>query len=129
MEAMLWRLRTGSPWRDLPTELGAWKTSYNFFNRWSKRGAWKKIFEALRGEMDDEWNFLDSTAVKLHADGHGARGRDKASQAIGKSRGGWTTKLHARCDAQVKSLHQESSSIRVRLRRTSAPDSWIKSIS
>ena len=99
IEAILWRLRTGSPWRDMPTELGSWSTNFNFFNRWSKRGTWKRLFEILRGETDDEWNFLDSTAVKLHADGHGARGRDKPSQAIGKSRGGWTTKLHARCDA------------------------------
>jgi len=72
---------------------------FNFFNRWSKRAAWRKLFEAFRGEVDDEWNFLDSTAVKLHADGHGAVGRDKNAQAIGKSRAGFTTKLHARCDA------------------------------
>jgi transposase len=99
IEAVLWRLRTGSPWRDLPTELGSWSTNYNFFNHWSKRDCWKSIFEALRGEVDDEWNFLDSSAVKAHADAHGAHGRDKAAQAIGKSRGGWTSKLHARCDA------------------------------
>lgn len=99
LEAVLHRLRTGCPWRDLPSELDAWSTNFNFFNRWSKRGAWKKLFEALRGEIDDEWNFIDSTHVKVHAHGHGARGRNKAEQAIGKSRGGWTSKLHARCDA------------------------------
>jgi transposase len=99
IEAMLWRMRTGSPWRYLPTELGSWSTNFNFFNRWSKRGAWRKVFEALRGELDDEWNFIDSTSVKVHADAHGAVGRDKAAQAIGKSRGGWTSKLHVRCDA------------------------------
>jgi transposase len=99
MEALLWRLRTGCPWRALPTELGSWSTNFNFFNRWSKRGAWKKLFELLRGEVDDEWNFIDSSAVKAHADAHGARGKNKEAEAIGKSRAGWTTKLHARCDA------------------------------
>ena len=99
IEAILWRMRTGSPWRDLPSELGAWSTNFNFFNRWSKRGVWQRVFEELRGELDHEWNFLDSSAVKLHADAHGAVGRDKQAQAIGKSHGGFTTKLHARCDA------------------------------
>lgn len=99
IEAILWRMRTGSPWRDLPSELGSWSTNFNFFNRWSKRGAWQKVFEAFRGDLDHEWNFLDSSAVKLHADAHGAIGRDKEAQAIGKSHGGFTTKLHARCDA------------------------------
>ncbi|MBR7229968.1 transposase [Neisseria meningitidis] len=44
MEAILWKLRTGAPWRDIPIELGSWKTAYNRFNRWSKKGLWQKIF-------------------------------------------------------------------------------------
>lgn len=99
VEAILWRMRTGSPWRDLPSELGPWSTNFNFFNRWSRRGVWRKVFEAFRGELDHEWNFLDSSAVRLHADAHGAIGRNREAQAIGKSHGGFTTKLHARCDS------------------------------
>ena len=44
VEGILWRIRTGAPWRDLPTEFGPWKTVYNQFNRWSKKGIWQKIF-------------------------------------------------------------------------------------
>ena len=44
VEGILWRIRTGAPWRDLPNEFGDWKVIYNQFNRWSKKGIWKKIF-------------------------------------------------------------------------------------
>ena len=44
MEAILWKLRTGAPWRDIPRELCPWKTAYNRFNRWSKTGLWEKFF-------------------------------------------------------------------------------------
>ena len=44
MEAILWKLRTGAPWRDIPIELGSWKTAYNRFNRWSKKGLWQNFF-------------------------------------------------------------------------------------
>lgn len=44
VEGILWRVRTGAPWRDLPNEFGSWKTVYNQFNRWSQKGIWKKIF-------------------------------------------------------------------------------------
>jgi transposase len=44
VEGILWRLRTGAPWRDLPSEFGDWKVIYNQFNRWSKNGLWEKIF-------------------------------------------------------------------------------------
>ena len=44
VEGILWRLRVGSPWRDLPEDFGPWKTVYNQFNRWSKKGIWEKIF-------------------------------------------------------------------------------------
>lgn len=99
MEGVLWRLRTGAPWRDLPTELGSWSTVFNFFNRWSKKGLWKQVFERLRGELDDERGLIDSSYVKVHQHASGAAGTTKNEEAIGRSRGGNTSKLHARCDA------------------------------
>ena len=44
MEAIIWKLRTSSPWRDIPEELVSWKTAYNRFNRWSENGLWEKFF-------------------------------------------------------------------------------------
>jgi transposase len=97
LEAMLWRARTGAPWRDLPTEFGPWKTAYNRFNRWSKDGRIAGIFESLKVDVDGEWQSMDATIVKAHQHASGARG--KGDEAIGHSRGGATTKVHALCDA------------------------------
>ncbi len=50
MEAVFWKLRTGAPWRDLPTEFGSYSTVFNKFNRWSKHGIWQKLFLRICGE-------------------------------------------------------------------------------
>lgn len=44
MEAILWKLRTGAPWRDVPAELCPWQTAFNRFNRWAKKGLWADFF-------------------------------------------------------------------------------------
>ena len=51
MEAIFWKLRTGAPWRDLPTEFGSYSTVFNKFNRWSKHGIWQELFLRIRGEL------------------------------------------------------------------------------
>jgi transposase len=48
LEAIAWVLRTGAPWRDLPPEYGNWKTIYNRFNRWVKKGHFEEIFKFLK---------------------------------------------------------------------------------
>jgi len=48
LEAICWIIRTGCPWRDLPAELGNWKTQYNRFNRWNQKGHLEAILEALK---------------------------------------------------------------------------------
>ena len=105
IEGVAWRLRTGAPWRDLPTEMGSWSTVFNFFNRWSRKGLWKRVFEQMRGEIDDEWAFMDSSYVKVHQHASGARGSTREQESIGTSRGGNTSKLHARCDAHGNPDH------------------------
>jgi len=102
VEGILWRLRSGAPWRDLPAEFGSWQTVYNQFNRWSKAGHWQKIFVIIRGEADNEWNFMDGTYIKVHQ--HAAGARKDSNQAIGISRGGNTTKVHMLCDAHGNPL-------------------------
>jgi transposase len=97
VEAILWRTRTGAPWRDLPEEFGPWQTAYNRFNRWAKAGRIGRIFEILKVGVDGEWQCLDASIIKVHQHAAGARSQD--DEAIGKSRGGATTKLHALCDA------------------------------
>lgn len=99
IEGILWRMRIGSPWRDLPTEFGPWKTIYNQFNRWSKRGILERLFFILRGELDKEWHFMDATIVKAHQHSIGVMGSSPQKQGIGKTAGGNTTKVHMLCDS------------------------------
>ena len=74
VEGMLWKMRTGAPWRDLPEEFGPWESIYTRFSRWCKAGVWRKVLTALQeGEMDCEWLMMDSSAVKVHQHAHGAK--------------------------------------------------------
>jgi transposase len=74
VEAVLWWRRTGAPWRDLPSEFGPWKTVFNRFDRWARKGIWQRLFEALRGDHDDEWHSIDSTINRAHQHASGAKG-------------------------------------------------------
>lgn len=51
MEAILWKLRTGAPWRDIPVEFCPWKTAYNRFNRWAAKGLWDKFFLSYEAKL------------------------------------------------------------------------------
>lgn len=92
VEGILYRLRTGCPWRDLPSFLGLWNSIYQQFNRWSAKGKLMAIFKALVIDPDLEWEFIDGSIVKAHQHSAGAVGND--DQAIGKSVAGNTTKIH-----------------------------------
>lgn len=97
MEAVFWRLRTGAPWRDLPTEFGSHSTIFNKFNRWSKQGIWQKLFLKIRGELDNEWNFIDSTIVKAHQ--HSVNSSSKKRECIGRTVSGNSSKIHMISDS------------------------------
>ena len=99
---MLWLARTGAPWRDLPPELMNWRTAWRRLQRWTASGVWDRIVDALRAVAPDAgWDahMLDSTVIRAHAHAAGAR-RAAGEQALGRSRGGFSTKLHLRCDAR-----------------------------
>jgi putative transposase len=74
IEAVLWWMRTGSPWRDLPDDFGPWKTVFNRFDRWSRNGKWDRLFRALQTDGDDEWHSLDSTINRAHQHAAGGKG-------------------------------------------------------
>ena len=73
VEGMLWKMRTSSPWRDLPEEFGPWNSVYTRFSRWCKAGVWREVLSALQKQADWEWLFLDSTIVRAHQHAHGAK--------------------------------------------------------
>ena len=99
VEAVLYRYRTGIPWRDLPERFGDWKNVHRRFSRWAKSGVWKRIFEHLALDADNEYAMLDSTIVRAHQHAAGAPKKAGEDQAIGRSRGGLSTKLHTMVDA------------------------------
>jgi len=74
IDAVLYRARTGVPWRDLPERFGSWKTIYNRFSNWSLRGHWASIFKALQLDEEDEAVILDASVVRAHQDAAGGKG-------------------------------------------------------
>ena len=74
VEAVLWIARTGSPWRDLPTEFGRWNTVFKRFRDWVKADVFQRLFGACSDEPDLEFAMVDGTIVKVHRHGQGAKG-------------------------------------------------------
>ncbi|EPO7744619.1 IS5 family transposase, partial [Pseudomonas aeruginosa] len=97
LNAILYVAEHGCKWRGLPKRFGNWHTIYTRMNRWTKAGVLDRVFEQLQANqivrVKLEAVSLDSTSVKVHPDGTGAP-KKNGPQAIGKSRGGWNTKIH-----------------------------------
>jgi transposase len=98
VDAVLYRYRTGIPWRDLPESLGDWNNTHRRFSRWAVRGVWATLLVLLSADADNEYAMIDSTVVRAHQHSSGARKAD-GDQAIGRSKGGLSTKIHALVDA------------------------------
>jgi transposase len=105
VEAVLWICRTGAPWRDLPEVLGQWPSVYHRWRRWCLRGWWELVFEALRPALPaDGLLLIDSTTCKAHRAASGAAHSTAAAEALGRSRGGLCSKLHACADGAGRIL-------------------------
>ena len=77
LEAVLWRVRTGVPWRDLPGAFGKWNSVFQRFRRWAKGGVFERVFACLSGEPDFECAMVDGAIVPAHHKASGARGGPK----------------------------------------------------
>ncbi len=87
INGMLWKLRTGAPWRDLPARYGPWKTCYDRLVRWRRDGTWDRLLAGAQTKSDAvgavEWEVsLDSTTVRAHQ--HAAGARKQPARADGK---------------------------------------------
>jgi transposase len=80
INAIVWKLKTGAPWRDLPERYGPWGSVYTRFHRWTRDGVWDRIFAAVQrqadaaGEIDWELHFVDGTVVRAHQHAAGGKG-------------------------------------------------------
>jgi transposase len=112
-DGILFRERTGVPWRDLPARFGKWKTVYERHRRWSANGTWDKILRAVQADADAagriDWSMasVDSTSCRAHQHAAGARKkpplvpgrrrtprRHRPDEGLGRSQGGLTCKIH-----------------------------------
>lgn len=122
VNGILWILRTGAPWRDLPERYGKWNTVYTRFKRWRRDGTWTRILSTLldernaQGRLDQDLWCIDGTIVRAARCAGGARRRNRRrprldegsstqleepeDHALGYSRGGFSTKIHLLCDRQ-----------------------------
>ena len=73
VEAVLYRFRTGMPWRDLPGRFGPWKSVHQRFSRWAKSGVFERIFRLLASDPDIEYMMIDATIVRAHQHSAGAQ--------------------------------------------------------
>lgn len=73
LNGIYWRLRTGSPWADIPERYGPYTTCYNRFVRWRKVGVWDTLFEAVSRAYEGDVQMIDSSSIRVHQ--HGANGK------------------------------------------------------
>ncbi|MEU6555276.1 IS5 family transposase [Streptomyces sp. NPDC046915] len=122
IDGICFRVRTGTPWRDVPERYGPWGRAYDLFRRWQRNGTWERIFTELQAWADAKdlitWDLnVDSTIVRAHQHAAGARKGGSAEGAarrrraaepvdhgLGRSRGGLTTKLHLAVEQRQKPM-------------------------
>ena len=97
LNGILWVLRSGPPWRDLPETFGPYTTCYNRFVRWRRAGVWGRIIDALAAAHEAAVQMIDTSIVRVHQ--HGACTTRNQRQSMGRSRGGLTSKIHALVDS------------------------------
>jgi transposase len=74
VDAVIFRARTGIPWRDLPERFGHWKGVYNRFRNWAQKDCWAQIFRELQIEIDETASIADGSVVRAHQDASGGKG-------------------------------------------------------
>ena len=106
LNGILWLAKTGVPWRDLPERFGPWKTVANRFYRWRQAGIWQRVFAVLLQQADRMGrstgrciSSIERASVSISMQLERVRGqRATRDEAVGRSRGGLTTKVHVRSD-------------------------------
>jgi hypothetical protein len=96
-------LTEGCSWRAIDRPQARWNSVYQYFRRWCHRGTLQKVLAQYGPELAPGWFFVDSTHVKVHADGSNPAG-GQAPQAMGRTKGGLNTKIHAVVNAHSQAI-------------------------
>jgi len=110
IDGILWALSDGGRWRNLPAQFGPWQSVYDRFRNWTRRGLWDRILRHLQARAMNrngiDWTLfaIDGTIVRAHQSAAGASRSpptgEPADHALGRSQGGFSTKLHLICDGE-----------------------------
>lgn len=103
IEAMLYVLRTGCPWRDAPGYFGPWSSVYTRWRRWCRAGVWAQILDVLAQRAKGALRHVDASHIKVHQDAANPAGGQQ-NQAMGRTKGGLNTKLTALVDGKGRAL-------------------------
>ncbi|MGW4777090.1 IS5 family transposase [Streptomyces filamentosus] len=109
LNGIVWKFRTGTAWRDVPERYGPWATLHTRFRRWAADGTFDRMLRAAQAKADAagdvEWLVsVDSTVVRAHQHAAAARKGGLRDLALGRSRGGLTSKIHLACDGRGRPL-------------------------
>ena len=77
LSAVLWKLRTGCPWRALPSQYGRWGTVRERFRSWGNAGVREKLLDLVADDPDLEWLIIDASHIKVHPHAAGAKGETR----------------------------------------------------
>jgi transposase len=127
INGILWRLRTGAGWRDLPDRYGPWQTCYDRFVSWRRAGIWPQILQTLQAEADAQgaidWEVIsiDSSVVRAHQHAAGARRTPAKADRDAAKKGEAATVRRRSAGTQPRRL-QHQAAPRLRRARTPAVD-------
>src|SRR5260221_4063436 len=125
LNGILWVLRTGAPWRDLPERYGKWKTCHDRLQRWRRQGVWEQVLQALQGEAEAVgevvWTVvsIDGTTVRAHQHAAGARHTPAQAEPPAEKGGNHTGRRSAR--SQSRRAHHQAASPPPRARPAADP--------
>ena len=85
VNVVLYRYRTGIPWRDIPEYLGDWNNTHRRHSRWAKRGVWTSVLALLAVDADNEYAMIDSTIMRAHQHSAGAKKKPETIRRSGKA--------------------------------------------
>jgi transposase len=97
IHAILFVLHEGCGWRAVNQPAAKWNSIYQYYRRWCREGTWQNVWDLLAPRTRGKTVYLDASHIKVHRSGLNPAGGREA-QAIGKTKGGWNTKLHAAVD-------------------------------